>query len=204
MDDTFIEAITYGVRFLSTEQISRTWCDKDRTRTIEFLTPLINQGFVSIETHLIHPELPILAPEFNWKPGSVEPCFRSVAYRLRSRWKQPKEEIELVFPTEHACQHFGGQRVRPRPCELSHDLHFAGVYLWWKENQAPLSDLTWVSGDSLRSTGRSSEFGESLPDAVLVDATDRTRTIMEGGGRYHRRKLESMHAEYQHLPYHVW
>lgn len=199
--EALVATLTSAVRFLSVSQIAKLWCDGNQAVATEYIQELEQQGLVVLESHLVHPEFEVTRPEFVWSPGDPEPQFMPIAYRLRKRWSHQKQMKQLVFPGRAACEKYGGTRVRPRKNEISHDLHLGSVFGFMVGQLGKDTLQRWVSGDLLRSQGRTAEFSGNVPDAVLVDSQNSVETIIEGGGSYPRAKLEMLHREFSHLPY---
>lgn len=204
VQEQIIEAITTGVRFLSLDQITRFWYGGDSDEAHQVIGELEERQLVVIESHLVHPEFEVIDPEFVWSPGDPEPDFSPVAYRLRKRFGEQKVMLDLVFPEKLACERYGGTRLRPRVSEVSHDLHLGAVYLAMRETVRNDSEVHWVSGDSLRADGKTHQFQGAVPDAVLADSAGAVTTIIEGGGRYSKGKLESLHRVYCSTAYQIW
>ena len=206
-NEQIIEAITTAVRFLSIEQIARFWFAGSREDANEVLTELQQEQLVSIESHLVHPEIDLLQPQFRWMPSAElgrVPDFSAVAYRLREQWKQQKEMAELVFADPEACRRYGGASVRPRLSEFSHDLRLASVYLM-KKPELARTGCHWISGDLLRANDQTAPFGGNIPDAAVINRGGEIEQLIEiGGSGYHREKLGSIHRSYARYSYEIW
>lgn len=202
LTNALIEALTTAVRCFSIDQVCCHWPYSDRHTMKAAVDMLKDRAIITIESHLIHPPPESSGPEFVWMPGDEEPDFSGVAYRLRSRWSRQKRMTPLAFPTRVACEQFGGTRVRPRASELSHDVHFAEVYLQWMRIRDKVTH--WKSGDLLRLLEPVAQFGSNIPDAVILNANGQIEKIVEGGGRYARGKLELLHETYRGYAYELW
>jgi hypothetical protein len=195
------------VRLLSLSQIARTWWP-DSAHGLEHARRSVRrlEGFSLLRRVelLVHPELPLEAPVAVWQPGSAEPSFGQVAYRLQARWKEPPQLITAVIATKAAANFFGGfARPDPRRVEQTHELHLSTIFLRLLKTN-PGVNAHWVTEAWLRRQ-RPDAPGEKLPDALIRDPQNGDR-IIEFGGAYKRPKLEAFHAfcTSRSLPYEVW
>ena len=201
--DEVLLALTHQVRFLTAQQIARAWTGGDAERALALIDALVDRQLAKVESRLVHPEFEDLAPQLTWRPGKPVPDFRPVAYRLRSRWKAPKEEMPLVFATDDACGRYGGTNVPPRSSEVSHDLHMGSLFVEWLGGTLFDGKGLWRSGDWLRSHRLTGEFREHVPDAALLDGCGNITHLVEGGGSYSVVKLACIHQAYQPYPYSI-
>lgn len=96
----------------------------------------------------------------------------------------------------------GRQPRRSRVSEATHDLHVAGVYLWYR-SQRPIEAATWATEDARPS--RKTRPGEIVPDATVRDRAGGKR-LVDFAGEYRRDKLQRFHAycSARNLPYELW
>lgn len=115
----------------------------------------------------------------------------------------PPIATPAVIATKAAGNRFGGKGGRfPRPTEQTHDLHMAGVFLYFRQRD-PKAVKTWESEELIRRRQRE-RSGEKLPDA-MIRLKNRNR-IIEFGGAYGKEKLIEFH-EYcrkRGLAYEIW
>ena len=208
-DDELLDTLTLRVRMLTLEQAARTWWPSSahaRRAARRRLRELEAAGLVRLFELAAHPELPLLAPVFQWRPREPRPDLHKMAYALAVRWTQaPPVRHTAVIATRDAGRHYGGWGGRfPRPTERTHDLHMAAVYLL-KRAANPAAAAHWCSEEKLRETRGGKPDGERrhLPDAVV---TRPKRTAIEFGGAYRVDKLQSFHdyCEGVGLPYEMW
>lgn len=203
-DQEIIHALVHRVRVMSVAQIARTWWSEgSATDASRRLSILAATGLVHNFETLSHPELPLTEPVVTWAPGEPAPLFGQVSYRLRSRWNLAPESLRCVIATRFAGRAFGGHGGRfPRESERTHDLHMATVFLHYRKHHSELT-LRWKSEARLLWERRGSKK-EKLPDAVL--SLPDGKRIVEFGGAYSKRKLESFHHYCRSInaSYEVW
>ncbi|MAT72865.1 MAG: hypothetical protein CMJ58_25575 [Planctomycetaceae bacterium] len=193
--EDLLDALTQRVRVVTCDQAARLLgVDSEEARSI--LESLERSSLISLEARLIDFAGPAAEPLFSWRAGEHDPDFRICAYQLRNR-SVSQQEVLLALPAAKACRQFGGTRVRPRQSEWSHDVRMSDVWLRYRDALADSSDLTWQSGDGIRSDGDARLFCGRVPDACLRNTAGRIVRIIEGGGRgYSRSKLEAMHRDF--------
>jgi len=206
-DREILTTLTRRVRVLSLAQIGRTWfgdagnpADAARRR----IGQLAEEGLVTLTTAMAHPELPLDAPQFTWRPGDAEPEFGPLAYRLQSRWCRPVQSTTLVLAAKLANHRFGGYvgGRAPRRSEVTHDLHLAAVYLWFLAHR-PAFAKRWMSEHEQYALGGGRNA--RLPDAIAPHRRDRQKDlVIEFGGAYSKAKLQEFHDELSHLAYQIW
>lgn len=206
-EDELLALLTRRVRVLSLEQIVRTfYLDQvDATRYVQRrLRSLSLAGWITVHNKLAHPELPLAGPLFEWLPDDTWPEFGSLSYQLRRRWHLPARTTTFVAATKLANRRIGGYvgGRQSRRSEVTHDLHLAAVYLWYR-TYAPEQAKQWVSEQEQYALGGGR--GNRLPDAIVRSSRSRGHDlIVEFGGAYSKRKLEEFHAAMHHVPYQIW
>lgn len=204
-DMEILELLTKRVRVLSLEQVAREWWARQARASENAsrrLSTLEQGGLIHRFSGFAHPELPLEKPVATWSPGSPSPDFGNLSYRLRTRWTDPLRMTQAFIGTKLAAGQFGGNGGRvPRPSELSHDLHLAGVFFKLRRSD-PAKSRTWLSEASQYAKGGGRD--ERLPDAVV--GKGRHRTAIEFGGAYSKAKLIEFHEHCaaSDLPYEIW
>jgi hypothetical protein len=202
----WLEILTSKARVLTAEQVARHWFagQGHATRNAAArLREIARQGYLNVETALVHPEIKLQGPAFCWQPGEQAPHFGQLAYRLQARWKKRPEKVLLATATEEAAQSLGTDvpTRRSRPDEIRHDIHVTQIYLrlWHDDTQAAGA---WVHEDVL-TAGTLWQNEEFIPDA-LIDLEP--KTAIDFGGAYSASKLRAMHANYVQLKtsYQIW
>lgn len=204
-DEQLLWTLTHRLRLLSVPQIARTWGIGTSESAAPFrVRQLAAAGLIEMKPTMVHPELELIGPVLNWRPGDAEPDFGAVAYRLQSRWKETAVSVVLVHATRIAVQMFGGFTGGrgPRPSEATHDLHLAHVFLRLQGTDPKLA-RRWCSESELYAEGRGRN--ERLPDAVIRGrAGVPPIRIIEFGGAYAKAKLADFHRAMSGLRYEVW
>lgn len=201
-DEEMLETLASRVRVLSIEQITRNWFENRRS-ALARLRALKRAGLVQAQSALIHPELNLSAPVLRWTPGDPEPKFANVARRVQMRWTEHVQPHLLFFIEERASARFGGPRVAPlRTDELTHDVHVAAIYLWYRDHHPELS-LTWAGERVLKQTGRVVRGGP-VPDASVGGRG--AQRFVEFAGAYSVQRLQTFHdfARDEKTPYEFW
>lgn len=204
-DREILEVLTLRVKLLTVSQIARTWwsgpnAEKTAARRVRDLEAV---GMLKRFTVYAHPELPLTAPVFSWRPGDDAPSFGALSYRLTSRWTEAHRPTSAVIATQAAANSFGGHAPKPpKRVEENHDVHQAAVFL---AVRAPWPELvkSWRAEPAIRRS-RPDGPGEKLPDALLT--ANGAEKIIDFGGAYSAEKLEGFHAwaEQKGTPYELW
>lgn len=203
-DSAIVQALVQKVRLLSQRQIVDSWWHTDVANSRRRLKRLVEQQLVQRTVVLARPAPVIEAPLANWKPGDASPHFGQVAYRCQERWRmRPARQCVVWFATERASQIYGGaaRGELKHPSQATHDLGVAAVWLRLRQ-VAPAWAAAWKGEDLLAHT----RVGEKLPDAFIVDQSDRTVMVIEFGGAYDAERIEAVHrdCENRELPYQLW
>lgn len=204
-DEAIVDALSRRVRVLSVAQAARHWWPHQRHSKESALTrlqALENQGLVTHFVEWAHPELPLTRPLLVWTPSDNPPDFGPLSYRLRSRWTKAPRPTTGFIATKAAGSAFAGSGGRrPRPSEMTHDLHLTAVFLRLLAESPSVAE-SWVSEAAQYAAGGGRD--ERLPDALI--RTKEGVTVVEFGGAYSKRKLAEFHehcAE-RSLPYELW
>ena len=202
MGELLLETLTRRVRVLSIAQIADLLGDAAGDAAQALAAALEAKGFIERRAVLARPALRCSAPLVNWRPGDEPPEFGKVAYRLKSRWREPVEPIEIVQASRLAARRCGGALGGrwPRASETTHDVSLAEVFLWHQTHR-PDDAACWVPEAQLYAEGWG--LRGRLPDAVIRRGGKDVR-IVEFGGSYGKQKLASFHSEMQSLPYEIW
>ena len=206
-DLDILSVLTRRVRVLSVAQIARTWWPDSTDPTTSArrrMKALETSGLLRVFQAVSHPEIPMLSPTVSWEPGQPIPNLAAASYRLKIRWTRPPLLMNFTIPTIQAARLLGlhGGR-RPREVELTHDLHLAAVYLFYRATW-PETAAHWVHEEELKAPHSRPQKGVKLPDAMIL-GTNSPR-IVEFGGAYGKHKLYDFHqfCESNSLPYEVW
>lgn len=204
-DRDILEALVLRVRVFSLPQLGRTWWGNTANPDLnawQRMQMLQRDNLVVTFSGISHPELPLQKPVATWSPGTPEPAFGQISYRLQSRWALPPVATKYVTATRTARRHFGGAKGRlPRERELTHDIHLAAVYLRLR-HENPSAAQQWISDETIQE--QRGHTREKLPDAILNLPSG--RLVIEFGGAYGKEKLQGFHdyCEQQALPYEIW
>lgn len=197
-------ALTHAVRLLSDEQVGRLWfpnSKRPQAHARALLQRLATKGLVRLLTAMVHPELQLRNPAFEWRPGDLSPPFGRLAFHLKARWRDAPQRTVVARATTHARRMLGGF-IGGRPIrshEVSHDLGLATVYFRLLETTPELKGL-WRHEDELWQAG-AHRRGQPIPDAVLLKTP---QVAIEFGGEYGAQKLALVHRHFESGPYELW
>jgi len=206
-DVEILQALTEHVRAFSLPQIARTWWAASKNsveNTGDRLKLLATDKLVELHRAPAHPEIELINPVIDWRPGDPDPDFGPSSYKLQARWNQHPVMTVCVSATRIAMNRFGGHGGRPpREIERTHDIHMAAVYLLYR-SRSPEIMSGWIFEERLKQERRREKF-ERLPDVILRPEGGPERVI-EFGGAYSKAKLTLFHAycNEKSLPYEVW
>lgn len=199
-----IESLTCRVRVMSLDQVRRAWGDEaavgpsiDRA-----LRQLIDAGLVvgavrSVAIARIGP-----TPVFAWRPGDSSPDSELIAAIVASRWPEAATSTPLLAATPKACRLFGAAGGGlPPASHLGHDLILAEVFTRYRSSKPSIA-AAWI-GENATSMA---ERGVKNPDAFVVDESGERVAVIESGGRYSAKQIQSFHDHCQSaaLPYELW
>lgn len=199
-----LEALARCVRVFSVEQIRRTWwstVQHGERAVLARLRVLESNAYINLDRALTHPELPLRAPLIAWPGDGQTPDFGKVAYALKARWKDVPRAERIVTIAPGIAAQFGGYPSPPlRLDEITHDLHLAAVYLFYREHFPALA-RDWISERVIRRTRP--VRGGPIPDAMIRGASQR---VIEFGGAYSKQRVRIFHAFClaRGFPYELW
>jgi hypothetical protein len=205
-DRQILDTLAVRVRFLSAEQIARTWWDGSSVTggvAVERLRALARAGMIELRRMMLRPELPLSRPLAVWRPGDDPPDLGRVAGRAQRRWTEAPRATLAAMLSGPAAKALTGQRPRrPRAGEATHDLHVAAVYLWYRSRR-PVEAATWTTEDGR--AAKKTRAGQVVPDAAVRERGGGMR-LVDFAGEYRRDKLERFHAycSARELPYELW
>ncbi len=200
-DREILVALLTRVRLFSQRQLAETWFHSEVANARRRLRFLEGAGLVQSIQVAARPLPPVDSPVFCWKPGDLPPDAGAVSFQLVRRWKGRAVRFMTAVVATHEAQRLCGGRGRkqlPHPTQATHDLGVAAVWLSLRRQQSPLADA-W-RGEDLLAADRE---GGKLPDAFLVDSSDRVTAAIEFGGAYRPERVRDFHEHCsdRSLPY---
>lgn len=201
-DVMVLRALSLQVRLFGQRQLADALWAGDIANTRRRLHRFVDLGLIRRKVVMARPLPELLSPVFVWQPGDEEPDVSQIAFQLQSRWRYRALRSTVVFlPTEITVNHFGGRNKAVMSAQVSHDLGVSEVWLWFCCNH-PKYAKAW-RGENLITD---SEPGQSMPDAVLLDANDEPAVLIEFGGDYEAERIAAFHddAVLRGLPYQIW
>lgn len=201
-DLVVLRALSYAVRLFGQRQLATALWNSEIANARRRLRRLDELGLIERKTALVRPTPELLCPVFQWKPGQTGPGVGQVAFRLQSRWRyQSLRSTVVILPTQKTIDHFGGRQKSMLSSQVSHDLGVSEVWLWYLHNHGDVVRC-WRGEDMLDEY----QSGDSLPDAVLVDANEQPHTWIEFGGDYNADRIARFHEDAAQLqmPYQIW
>ncbi len=203
LDTDLLESLTHRVRFLSAEQIARTWWADARLELARRrLRELAQEGWVRIFAAPLPPELPLTEPLATWEPGAAPPHFGALAHAAQRRKGGDTRATELVAATTRAERVLGGRAGLFKLDSLFHDLNVGALYLRVR-SENPEDAENWVSEDQLVPE----KGGDVCADVELRDDAGRAYRVLEfAGTSYKAERFERIHddAAFRGIPYAVW
>jgi len=167
------------------------------------LRQLARQGWLDRYRICARPLLSLSGPLLIWNPGDETPNLGSLAWKLRSRWKESAHFAEVFVASSctlrsHAIYRKPGIK---NYCQTTHDLHVTSVFVHMLRNRPGLA-RDWVGEDEI---ARRNQRGVR-PDALIIAESGRTSLVVEFGGAYQKGRVEHIHAyaEANSLPYEIW
>lgn len=204
-DQEILHTLTQRVRFLSLDQIARTWwadSASSRDTARRRLSRLVHGGALERASINIHPELPLAEPLYRWRPGEGTPDFGAVAYRLQRRWTEAPRPTLIYLASSRSARLLGGVGGRlKRHFQTTHDLHVGTLYLRILRER-PEEAKRWLSEERLAPTRRR----QKLPDAAIAGDDGTPCRVIEFGGAYDRAHVQAFHEDCaaRALPYEMW
>jgi hypothetical protein len=179
--DELDELLRCKVRVFTLEQIARTWFSATSgplSLARKCVAKMAAAGSVSVTKELLHPEVDVTKPLFEWKAGYDErPDLGRVAWKAKSRFRASSTQTVVVRSVEAR---------RGRSTELLHDVMLSGVFLNLRKAD-PTIVRSWTHEDHLSPACRKA-FGSRVPDAVLHG--DTCALLIEIIGSYDKRRLK--------------
>ena len=160
-------------------------------------------GWLECYEILARPLRPLNAPLFGWVHGEAPPDFYGLSSLLHRRAACVPVVTTVVRASAKARWLFGvgGNGVRIKLTQATHDLQVAEIYLRYAEQGLPKSKH-WVHEDFLPGSWRLRQ----RPDAVVTDSDGEIVRAIEYGGDYSARRLFEFHRALSNLaiPYEIW
>ena len=197
-------SLTAKVPLLTLPQVASTWFEGDEPSAAESLKKLEAKRLLNRLKVSARPELELPGPIVRYEPGMAAPNFGPVAYQLRSRWTQAPVEQSIYVATSNARRVFGGYLGgrKPRPSDLTHDIHLAQVYLRYRIEKPEIANA-WVPEAELMAENRMT--GRRVPDsAIYLGGSESPTLFIEFGGAYPKKKLVTFHAACRATAYEIW
>jgi len=229
-----LEFLTWQVRLATDQQIQQVLNAQEKftCQSSRIMRQLATAGLV--HRRRIAVAVPVLSqPLCCWFPGGRTPNFRTLAWRLFVRNEQAcRDQTQVNYATTRAADLLNGvSGWHHQPLQLEHDLGTTAMYVASRlaprrgradqtrkvatkhsgsESEVPrragFSDCTkasiWYSEDIVRRWFHG--VNPKIPDALIVDSDENVLRVMEYGGQYSRRRLESFHRHWKHLPWELW
>ncbi|MBX3323914.1 MAG: hypothetical protein KF757_13090 [Phycisphaeraceae bacterium] len=210
-DEEVLVTLATKVRLMTLDQIVRTWWGRTpastATRTASRrLLRLVSSGHLATMRRPARSELRLTAPLAVWKPGRPKPAFASLAQVGRSRLRGPVRSTRIYLASPGTARRICGVTTRPpRLGEVTHDLHVATVFLYFRLHRAPEAArwrAEWMP-DPARLAGKR-RTPTATPDALIERA--RHPTAIEFVGHYTPDKLLRLHEHCaaRHTTYELW
>lgn len=201
-DFTVLRALSLQVRLFGQRQLADALWAGDIANARRRLHRFVEMGLIRRSVVMARPLPELLSPVFIWQPGHNDPDVSEIAFKLQSRWRYRALRSTVVYlPTEHTVNHFGGRHKAVMSAQVSHDLGVSEVWLWFCTNH-PRHANAWRGENQITEN----EPGQSMPDAILVDANDQPAMLIEFGGDYEAERIAAFHddAVLRGLPYQIW
>ena len=199
VERAILRAVALQVRLMTLDQIARIWFSnapapnesaRDAVRRLEDAALLRRQ---IVEAH---PLLPLEEPLLTWTPQDRFPSpeeFQDVSRIAIGRWELAERSVEVFLATRETCHLFGDFRSTSstKPCEATHDLHVAEVFLCYSRRHAA-SSANWLGEAAFPKLGFEIRRMKD-PDAFIVDADGSIQRVVEFAGKYNVEHLEALH-----------
>jgi len=148
------------------------------------------------------PELPLTEPVFEWSPGDESPHYGKLSWQLQKRWVGVPVPTQIFEIGEAGLSEFGGRKGGPkRIAHIRHDLHMGTVYLALLSADTSIK-ARWISEDELAPHRKH----QKLPDGMLRADNINPTTVIEFGGAYDTKHVESFHNDCakRKVAYQIW
>lgn len=205
-DASILLALALKVRCFDSTLVAKAWWEgtsKADSGASQRLRALVREKWLCSASMFAHDLPDLKTPLVVWEPGTGQPDFGPIAYRLKTRFDEPAKVRAIYWASAKTMTRFGGGQVRrPRSSEVSHDLGLAAVYLTLLKSN-PDRAKQWVSEAKILARGTS--LGVKVPDAVLREGNGKV-TAIEFGGEYSKAKLIAFHryCEAEGEGYELW
>ncbi len=209
-DRLVVLALLFKVPLLAETTLTLLWPDTDagRENLARRLRQLCEEGLLARHVAQAQASKEV-ALFYRWNPGTAEPDFGPLAWRLAKRW-ETLEPRRVVFytATEGAARHYGGTVRNPlkAAAATSHNLGLGAVYAHFALHH-PLLAGAWAAEEVVADARG---HGEKVVDAVVVDSTATPGLAVEFAGSSYAasngERLREIHADCaaRGLPYEVW
>lgn len=199
VERAILRALALQVRLMTLDQIARIWfadapAPNDSAR--EAVRRL--EGAALLRRHVFeaHPLLPLDEPILTWTPQDrfpTEPELQEISRAVTGRWKLPEQPVEAFLATRETCHLFGvfHGASSTKPCEATHDLHVAEVFVRYSRRHAALA-ADWLGEAAFPKLGFEIRRMKD-PDAFIVDADGSIQRVVEFAGKYNVEHLEALH-----------
>lgn len=203
-DLEIVEALTTKVTVLSLVQIANHWWQpskRQRDNASRRLQAMERSGLVERRLMNAHPLLRQQEPLATWEPGEQDPDFDSLVAATHSRYRETPIPYVVFSASPLAANLFGSYLARPKPMQLTHDMHLGEVYLWYR-HERPEQARQWLGEHVFGKAG----FKVKDPDAFICDSSGQPTRVIEHGGRYSLQQIWDFHLHCQQrgLPYELW
>lgn len=203
-EEQILRALANDVRVLSLTQVARTWWSDTkwgRSRAKAAMTELDASNWLQIHRSLARPVVELHQPLLSWSPQDETPDFWELSRTLHRRAAKAASMTSFVFASARTVAMFGrGRAPSVKLTQMTHDLHVAEVYLWYRTNGH--SARNWISEDRLPRDWPL----RARPDATLTNDEGEFHRAVEYGGDYPPSRLEELHEGLSsiHLKYEIW
>ena len=209
-DRLIVRAPLFKVPLLAEATLTFFWPDTDagRGNMGRRLRQLTADGLLA--RHVAHAQAATdVALFYRWAPGSAEPDFGPLAWRLAKRWAAVASRRMVFYTaTEAAARHYG--RAVRNPLKTSaavpHNIGLGAVWAHYALH-LPLLESAWVAEEVVAD---SRGHGEKVVDSVVVDSTSTPALAVEFAGSSYAHsngeRLREIHCDCaaRGLPYEMW
>jgi hypothetical protein len=193
-----LRALSVQVKYLTTEQIARGWCDMGNHADESsecVIESLRRSGLMEEETIEVYETPRPTQPLLEWTPGDPPPTagqLHQLADLLATRWSQRLQAVQVFRASREAANVFGATtgEGKDRSSDWSHDLLISEVLLRYRAVH-PVEVKDWIGESFVPKLGLTIK-GMKDPDAFLIVA-GRIERIIEIGGKYSVEHLQALH-----------
>lgn len=199
-----LDALTRRVRLMTIRQVSDIWWPQcaAQSETSRQLKRLRQASLIQRSVIVAHPRLAPRRPVVSWEPGGPTPDLAAATHRIRLRWNQTPEPIEVYWASEQAANLFGSAaRSMAGPCHRDHELLLSDVFVFYRMREPQLA-RRWGGESIFPKAG----FRIKDPDAFLFDDDGNVCRVIESAGRYGLAQVRTFHRHCveNQLPYELW